>query len=338
LQCLIVKMENSRKRAVKSKRFDSLQYLKYAIHNSWSLRPKTNPVVNEFKSNSQNPVTKIKATAANGSIFYYSVQDTVFDEDSEEDEDDDDDDDEIIDHLGASKMATKNERNVMTSFDEFASDLDLNNVSALNASNPSSTSSNTSNLDELVSALESQVLTLSSEVDAMFAKELPKINIDDFHDNASILELYEDFSNRNSELLNIGTSSDILDVLQKSVESDQEYLTFSINPTSDDLTKNCETKTNERDANESAMNAQADEYVTLSLEDISNNVILPELVTHNSDSTNFHQNSSKDVLLTENVVQFADINEFLDANTQCSTHQWSTVDEFLQDFNALTIE
>ena len=105
--------------------------------------------------------------------------------------------------------------NVM-SFDQFSAELDLNNVSALNASNSSSTSPNTSNLDELVSALESQVLSLSSEVDAMFTKELPKINIEDFHDNASILELYEDFSNRNSELLNIGTSTEeILDVLQK---------------------------------------------------------------------------------------------------------------------------
>ena len=132
------------------------------------------------------------------------------------------------------------------------------------------------------------------------------------------------------------------------MESDQEYLTFSINPISDDSTRFDEkNKTNiERDASDQSVhvNAQTDEYVTLSLEDISNNVILPELVNHNGDLVNHNdgdltKNSSRDVLLTENVVQFADINEFLEANhTQCSTHQWSTVDEFLQDFNALTIE
>ena len=123
-------MDKPRVRKNHNRRFDSLQYLKLAVHNSWKLTPKVAAAKNieskndiyKNNSSSSSPATrntreidftkksldggvdnKIKATMANGCTFYYSVQDTVIKNDfSDEDSDDEDDEDVITDHLSKS--------------------------------------------------------------------------------------------------------------------------------------------------------------------------------------------------------------------------------------------
>ena len=123
-------MDKPRIRKNHNRRFDSLQYLKLAVHNSWKLTPRVaaaknieskNDVYKNNSSSASSPATrnsceidftrksldgvdnKIKATMANGCTFYYSVQDTVIKNDfGDEDSDDEDDEDEITDHLSKS--------------------------------------------------------------------------------------------------------------------------------------------------------------------------------------------------------------------------------------------
>ena len=113
-------MDKPRIRKNHNKRFDSLQYLKLAVHNSWKLTPKvarppTSKIESNnnrnndiFKTNSSPAASrnldlgvsdKIKATMANGCTFYYSVQDTVIKNDVGDEDSDDEDEDEITDHL-----------------------------------------------------------------------------------------------------------------------------------------------------------------------------------------------------------------------------------------------
>ena len=128
-QYTIIIMDKPRVRKNHNRRFDSLQYLKLAVHNSWKLTPKVAAAKNieskndiyKNNSSSSSPATrntretdfakksldgvdnKIKATMANGCTFYYSVQDTVIKNDfGDEDSDDEDDEDVITDHLSKS--------------------------------------------------------------------------------------------------------------------------------------------------------------------------------------------------------------------------------------------
>ena len=98
------------------------------------------------------------------------------------------------------------------------------------------------------------------------------------------------------------------------------------------------------------------QYLTLNLSDIENNVILPTSqlndaihetspppnIGNNADSALLTTNSAiKDSLLSENAVDFvkSDFNEvLLDSPQKCQTHKWTSIDEFLQDFNTLTLE
>ena len=116
-------MDKPRIRKNHNRRFDSLQYLKLAVHNSWKLTPKVaNNSRNDIFKNSTSSssparnsreidftkksldlgVDKIKATMANGCTFYYSVQDTVIKNDFGDEDSDDEDEDEITDHLSQS--------------------------------------------------------------------------------------------------------------------------------------------------------------------------------------------------------------------------------------------
>ena len=92
------------------------------------------------------------------------------------------------------------------------------------------------------------------------------------------------------------------------------------------------------------------QYLTLNLSDIDNNAILPaselndaihETSPPNGNNESALTNSAKDSLLCENAVDFfkSDINEILfDSPQKCQTHKWTNIDEFLQDFNSLTLE
>ena len=98
------------------------------------------------------------------------------------------------------------------------------------------------------------------------------------------------------------------------------------------------------------------QYLTLNLSDIENNAILPTsqlndaihetslppINGNNADSALLTTNSAKkDSLLSENAVDFvkSDFNEvLLDSPQKCQTHKWTSIDEFLQDFNTLTLE
>ena len=91
------------------------------------------------------------------------------------------------------------------------------------------------------------------------------------------------------------------------------------------------------------------QYLTLNLSDIENNAILPtselnDAIHETSPAPNYGNNadsaltnSAKDSLLSENAVDFlkSDFNELLfDSPPQ----KWTNIDEFLQDFNTLTLE
>ena len=128
-------------------------------------------------------------------------------------------------------------------------------------------------------------------------------------------------------------NAEILNVLQKSVDSasETEYLTFNINPLDNDSA--IIDDNNVADTHNSALN----QYVTLDLTDISRNAICPaEITNQNNDSAL----STKDILLPQNVVQeFDDFNELLNSATaQSSLQQWSSLEEFIEDFNALNLE
>ena len=98
------------------------------------------------------------------------------------------------------------------------------------------------------------------------------------------------------------------------------------------------------------------QYLTLNLSDIENNAIVPTSELNNAihetsppnngnnaaDSALLLTNSAKkDSLLSENAVDFvkSDFNDFLfDSPQKSQTHKWTSIDEFLQDFNTLTLE
>ena len=88
-------MESNKRR---QKKFDSLEYLKYALSNC-----RKNRLKDEYLERAKQ-APKIKAVSPKGSIFYYSVTETTTDADSEsdtEDSDSEDEGDEIIDHVSA---------------------------------------------------------------------------------------------------------------------------------------------------------------------------------------------------------------------------------------------
>jgi len=392
-------MDKPRIRKNHNRRFDSLQYLKLAVHNSWKLTPRVaaaknieskNDVYKNNSSSASSPATrnsldgvdnKIKATMANGCTFYYSVQDTVIKNDfGDEDSDDEDDEDEITDHLSKSvyeiipgsdslenrlsgtftekldEIIIEAERNNQfhlennnnpTTFEDFVSDLDqLRSVSALNG-----------HLGELVSAFESRRLTISEELDLLLSNELPHIQVDDFRDTSvDIINGFVKNPIENSEQIN-------LHVLQKSIgyESNTEYLTFNINEALDPDNNLLVESVENLDISGYSMpktstNDTTLQYLTLNLSDIENNAILPtselnDAIHETSPAPNYGNNADsallttnsvkKDSLLSENPVDFvkSDFNEVLfDSPQKCQTHKWTSIDEFLQDFNTLTLE
>ena len=148
--------------------------------------------------------------------------------------------------------------------------------------------------------------------------------------DGALLELSE--LRKDPNFLN-ANNAEILNVLQKSVDSasETEYLTFNINPLDNDSA--IIDDNNVADTHNSALN----QYVTLDLTDISRNAICPaEITNQNNDSAL----STKDILLSQNVVQeFDDFNELLNSATaQSSLQQWSSLEEFIEDFNALNLE
>jgi len=322
-----------------NKRFDSLQYLKLAVYNSWSLRPKESKIESTEVSKSSD--TKIKA--GSGCTFYYSVQDTaLMDNDPGEKEDDSDDEDEIIEYLAdqsaeqeiteylsdyaaecnqktaeTTQQGTSNIVPICNSSDpktyvEFMSEIDINKVSALNDAEISPAIS----FEELFSALESRELSITKEIDYL---RNTKMKLEQLQDGA-IFELSE--LRKDPNFLN-ANNAEILNVLQKSVDSasETEYLTFNINPLDNDSA--IIDDNNVADTHNSALN----QYVTLDLSDITN---------QNNDSAL----STKDTLLSQNVVhEFDDFNELLNSATaQSSLQQWSSLEEFIEDFNALNLE
>ena len=155
------------------------------------------------------------------------------------------------------------------------------------------------------------------------------MKLEELQDGA-ILELSE--LRKDPNFLN-ANNAEILNVLQKSVDSasETEYLTFNINPLDNDSA--IIDDNNVADTHNSALN----QYVTLDLTDISRNAICPaEITNQNNDSAL----STKDILLSQNVVQeFDDFNELLNSATaQSSLQQWSSLEEFIEDFNALNLE
>ena len=156
------------------------------------------------------------------------------------------------------------------------------------------------------------------------------MKLEELQDGA-ILELSAELR-KDPNFLN-ANNAEILNVLQKSVDSasETEYLTFNINPLDNDSA--IIDDNNVADTHNSALN----QYVTLDLTDISRNAICPaEITNQNNDSAL----STKDILLSQNVVQeFDDFNELLNSATaQSSLQQWSSLEEFIEDFNALNLE
>ena len=137
--------------------------------------------------------------------------------------------DEIILEAENNHFHLNNNNNNPTTFEDFVSDLDLRNVSALNG-----------HLGELVSAFESRGITISEELDLLLSNELPpQIQVDEFRDDSGdniITDFVKYDPNNTAELLNhpIENNSEQINlhnVLQKSIgsESNTEYLTFNIN-------------------------------------------------------------------------------------------------------------
>ena len=264
------------------------------------------------------------------------------DNDPGEKEDDSDDEDEIIEYLAdqsaeqeiteylsdyaaeynqktaeTTQQGTSNIVPICNSSDpktyvEFMSEIDINKVSALNDAEISPAIS----FEELFSALESRELSITKEIDYL---RNTKMKLEQLQDGA-IFELSE--LRKDPNFLN-ANNAEILNVLQKSVDSasETEYLTFNINPLDNDSA--IIDVNNVADTHNSALN----QYVTLDLSDITN---------QNNDSAL----STKDTLLSQNVVhEFDDFNELLNSATaQSSLQQWSSLEEFIEDFNALNLE
>ena len=264
------------------------------------------------------------------------------DNDPGEKEDDSDDEDEIIEYLAdqsaeqeiteylsdyaaeynqktaeTTQQGTSNNVPICNSSDpktyvEFMSEIDINKVSALNDAEISPAIS----FEELFSALESRELSITKEIDYL---RNTKMKLEQLQDGA-IFELSE--LRKDPNFLN-ANNAEILNVLQKSVDSasETEYLTFNINPLDNDSA--IIDVNNVADTHNSALN----QYVTLDLSDITN---------QNNDSAL----STKDTLLSQNVVhEFDDFNELLNSATaQSSLQQWSSLEEFIEDFNALNLE
>ena len=264
------------------------------------------------------------------------------DNDPGEKEDDSDDEDEIIEYLAdqsaeqeiteylsdyaaeynqktaeTTQQGTSNNVPICNSSDpktyvEFVSEIDINKVSALNDAEISPAIS----FEELFSALESRELSITKEIDYL---RNTKMKLEQLQDGA-IFELSE--LRKDPNFLN-ANNAEILNVLQKSVDSasETEYLTFNINPLDNDSA--IIDVNNVADTHNTALN----QYVTLDLSDITN---------QNNDSAL----STKDTLLSQNVVhEFDDFNELLNSATaQSSLQQWSSLEEFIEDFNALNLE
>ena len=98
------------------KRFDSQEFLKYALINARK---------NRMRQENVEKSPKIKATSQNGFTFYYSVTDQCDEEDSSDEEEDFD---EVFDHQNNNNNEVEQDSNLV-SFDDFFSALNEDNDS-----------------------------------------------------------------------------------------------------------------------------------------------------------------------------------------------------------------